>query len=99
MARTAKNPTNRRAAACAGLACALRHALAYVIALALALPPAYLASLVAVTATATAATYADGNTLYQKGDFKGAERALRDTLRGKMTPAEQAKTLKLLGIC
>ena len=67
--------------------------------LGLLLPPGYIASSIITTVAEAATAYAEGYSKYQKGDFKGAEKSLMLALKGKMTKLEQAKTLKLLGIC
>lgn len=81
------------------LQAALRALFVYLLALALALPPTYVLSLVVGANVAAASTYATGNAKYQKGDFRGAETALKAALRKPLGRAEKAKTLKLLGIC
>ncbi len=46
-----------------------------------------------------ASTYPIAYSKYEKGDFKGAELALKQSLKKKMSKADLAKTYKLLGIC
>lgn len=74
-------------------------ALLWLVALALALPPAQLAESIIWAHEAEAAGYNDGYRKYQRGDFKGAERALQDALKTKLGKDEVVKTLKLLGMC
>src|SRR5690606_30495759 len=73
--------------------------LVHVLSLSLAVPPAYLASAVIHTERAEAQSYGAGYARYQKGDFKGAAKALRAALRKKAPRGTRANTLKLLGIC
>lgn len=66
---------------------------------ALAMPTTFVASALLVSVDAFAAPYSAGEQKYQKGDFQGAEVALKAALGKRMSKANQAQTLKLLGIC
>jgi hypothetical protein len=77
----------------------LRQLFIYVLSFSVAMPPAWMMSAVVHTETAEASTYALGYSKYQKGDFKGAEQALRQSFSKNPDKATQGKTYKLLGIC
>lgn len=96
MKQTANRTTSRKGWP---LAKALRATFVCLLSLLIALPPTYLASSVVYAPNVMASTYAQGNGKYQKGDFKGAETALRQALQRNLPKAEKIKTLKLLGIC
>lgn len=74
-------------------------AVLWIVSLTLALPPYYLAESIVWVQVAYGQTYAAGYKKYQKGDFKGAEKALSDALKTKLPRDQLIKTLKLLGIC
>ena len=77
----------------------LRALFVHLLAFTLTLPPAWMISAVIHTPAAEASSYGVGYSKYQKGDFKGAELALRQALAKKMDRATMGKAFKLLGIC
>lgn len=82
-----------------GTVAALRKLFIFILSFAVAVPPSWTVSAIIHQDRAEASTYAAGYSKYQKGDFKGAEVALRQSLRKKMNRATMGKTYKLLGIC
>ncbi len=52
-----------------------------------------------LSGTALGQTFAQGNQLYQRGDFAGADKVLTAALKIDASADDRAKTFKLLGIC
>ncbi len=77
----------------------LRYVFIYMLTLGIALPPSWTIPTVTGTETAYANSYPIAYSKYEKGDFKGAESALKKSLKKKLSKADQAKAYKLLGIC
>ncbi len=76
-----------------------RYIFIYMLTLCIALPPSWSIPAVIDADTAYANSYPIAYSKYEKGDFKGAEAALKQSLKKKLSKDEQAKTYKLLGIC
>ena len=75
-----------------------RACLVYALSATIALPSGFSASLL-LSSTAWASAYSDGATKYQRGDFAGAERTLREALRGKLSARiKQAPTSSLVSV-
>ena len=76
----------------------LRRLVAFVLSVALSIPVTAF-GMVVYSKPVVASAYTSGLDRYQQGDFAGAEKILRGSLRTKMAPRELASTYKLLGIC
>ena len=89
----------RRSAAIAAIAAGvIRDLLIWTLTVSIALPAGYSASML-ISSSALASAYSNGFDKYQQGDFAGAEKILKESLRSKLPAKEQASTLKLMGIC
>lgn len=53
----------------------------------------------AFSSVALGQSFTQGQTLYQRGDFAGAQKAISQTLKTETSAEGKAMTLKLLGIC
>ena len=79
-------------------ALSLRYVFIYMLTFSIALPPSWTIPAFVGSSTASANSYPIAYSKYEKGDFKGAETALKQSLKKKMPKDEMAKTYKLLGI-